>query len=465
MLYDSESGAMTIAVCGDTMLSRRLAVYREAPFLALRDLLRSADVAFTNLEGTARHYHEGNPSPWDGTFMTTEPHLLEELKWFGINLVSCANNHAYDYGDGGVLANLRHLDAAGLVHAGTGRNEREARAPAYLDTPQGRVALVAATASFDEGSRAGAQRPDMQGKPGVSGLGHSVTCVVPRPVFETLQEMSRGLGLEAEKARRRRFGFFPAATLAPEPEGELRLLGRRFVAGDEYAVRSTPNQRDLEEILRQVAEARRQADWVIVSIHSHEMGGASSQTALDRADQVDPADFVRAFTHHCIDEGAHVVVGHGYHMALGMELYRNRPIFFSLADFILQNETVRFFPGYAYQLYEMGPEAGPADILDLRSENNTKAHPGDPLYWRTVCAVCRFAGGELAEVSLHPVESGHGKPRAQRGRPMLAEGETAREILERMVKLSRPFDTEVAIEDMRGVVRGRTPAAGMETPT
>ncbi len=465
MLYASESGAITIALCGDTMLSRRLAVYGEAPFLALREILRGADVAFTNLEGTARHYHEGSPSPWDGTFMTTEPHLLEDLKWFGVNLVSCANNHAYDYGDDGVLANIRHLDVAGLVHAGTGRNEREARSPAYLDTPHGRVALVAATASFDEASRAGVQRPDLQGKPGVSGLGYSTTYVVPGAVFAALREMSGGLGLEAEKARRRRFGFFPAATLAPEPEGELRLLGRRFVAGDGYAVRTSPNQRDLEEIVRQVAEARRQADWVIVSLHSHEMGGPSSQTALDRADQVDPADFVRTFAHRCVDEGAHVVVGHGYHMALGMELYRDRPIFYSLADFILQNETVRFFPGHAYQLYELGPDAGPADILDLRSENNTKAHPGDPLYWRTVCAVCRFAGGELAEVSLHPVESGHGKPRAQRGRPMLAGGETARQILERMAKLSRLFDTEVAVEAMRGVARPKAPAPAMEAPT
>ena len=56
--------------------------------------------------------------------MTTEPKLLEDLKWLGINMVSCANNHAFDYGEGGVLANIRHLDEAGIVHAGTGKTSR-----------------------------------------------------------------------------------------------------------------------------------------------------------------------------------------------------------------------------------------------------------------------------------------------------------------------------------------------------
>ena len=57
----------------------------------------------------------------------------------GVNLVSCANNHSYDYGEGGVLTNLKHLRHSDLVHAGTGRNLSEARAPAYMDTPNGRV--------------------------------------------------------------------------------------------------------------------------------------------------------------------------------------------------------------------------------------------------------------------------------------------------------------------------------------
>ncbi|HKY06829.1 MAG TPA: CapA family protein, partial [Candidatus Binatia bacterium] len=170
MTYQAQNGSFTIALAGDTMLTRKLTPFKEKSFLALRELLRGADAAFANLEGTVHTWDEGTPGITQGTFMTTEPRLLEDLKWFGINMVSCANNHAFDYGEGGVLANIKHLDDAGFAHAGTGRNLAEARAPAYLDTANGRVALVAATATFRAWNQAGEQRPDLRGRPGINPL-------------------------------------------------------------------------------------------------------------------------------------------------------------------------------------------------------------------------------------------------------------------------------------------------------
>ena len=134
MIYQADKGDFAIALTGDTMLTRRLTPFKEERFLALREILRGADAAFANLEGTVHIWDEGTPGITQGTFMTTEPKLLDDLKWLGINLVSCANNHAFDYGEGGVFANIKHLHQAGLAHAGTGRNLAEARAPAYLDT-------------------------------------------------------------------------------------------------------------------------------------------------------------------------------------------------------------------------------------------------------------------------------------------------------------------------------------------
>lgn len=122
MLYDSEKGEISIALTGDLMLTQRLSVFKEDRFLQFRELLRSADVAFANLEGSVHEYDEGTPNLIRGTFMTTEPKFLEDIKWFGFNIVSCANNHAFDYGEGGVLANNHHLDEYGIPHAGTGRN-------------------------------------------------------------------------------------------------------------------------------------------------------------------------------------------------------------------------------------------------------------------------------------------------------------------------------------------------------
>src|SRR6185369_17319830 len=175
------------------MLTRKLIPFGEERFLALREVLRGADVVFANLEGTVHTWDEGTPGITQGTFMTTDPKLLDDLRWLGINLVSCANNHAFDYGEDGVLANLKHLDAAGMVHAGTGKNLAEARAPGYLDTANGRVALVAATARFRPWNQAGEQRPDLRGRPGINPLGFQTTYSVDAKAFEQLQRVNHGL--------------------------------------------------------------------------------------------------------------------------------------------------------------------------------------------------------------------------------------------------------------------------------
>ncbi|MGH7928607.1 MAG: CapA family protein, partial [Candidatus Binatia bacterium] len=98
MLYAAEQGNFTLALAGDTMLTRKLMPFKEERFLALRKILAGCDAAFANLEGTVHTWDEGTPGITQGTFMTTEPSLLEDLKWLGINVVSCANNHAFDYG-------------------------------------------------------------------------------------------------------------------------------------------------------------------------------------------------------------------------------------------------------------------------------------------------------------------------------------------------------------------------------
>lgn len=41
-----------------------------------------------------------------------------------------------------------------------------------------------------------------------------------------------------------------------------------------------------------------------------------------------------------IDAGAGVVVGHGPHVLRGIEVYKRRPIFYSLASFIFENDLV-----------------------------------------------------------------------------------------------------------------------------
>ena len=114
----------------------------------------------------------------------------------------------------GEFSTLKHLDNAGLSHAGTGRNLAEARAPGYLDTPRGRLALVSATATYRPWNRAGAQRPDLKGRPGVNPLGFQTTYAVDPRAFQELRRTSSALGLHLGKERNR--GHFYSAKEIPD---------------------------------------------------------------------------------------------------------------------------------------------------------------------------------------------------------------------------------------------------------
>ena len=453
MVYDAEKGNFAIALTGDSMLTRKLSNFAEPAYLKLAQTLRGADACFGNLESTVRAWDEGSPAisrMGRGTFMTTEPALVPEMKWLGLNLLSCANNHAFEYGEEGVLATLRHLDSGGLAHAGTGKNLAEARAPGYLDTNNGRVALVAANGTSGRSwisapwGKAGSQRPDHGGRPGVNPLGFDTTFVVDPKSFEDLERIERELGYDPEKERDKR---------ADSAEKSIDFRGNRFVAGEGFSVCSTADAHDLEENLRWISEARRQADWLVVSLHWHEFGGQSLRTARGVTECEEPAEFVTDFAHRAIDAGADLFVGHGPHVPLGVEIYKAKPIFYSLGNFIFQNETVKSFPADAYERFGLDERATPADWWDARTDHGKKGHPANPLYWENFVAVCEFADRKFSAAKLYPIDQGHGRPRGQRGRPVLADGAVAERVLSRLQRLSKRYGTQVEVKDGLGVIR------------
>ena len=449
MLYDAESGNFVLALLGDVMPTRRLSVFREERYLKLKETLAAADATFANLETTVHEYLQGHQGISGGTYMTTEPRLLDELKWLGVSFVSCANNHAFDYGEEGVVATMRYLDAAGIPHAGTGRNLREARSPAYVDTPRGRVALIAATATFSPQSIAGEQRPDVPGRAGLNPLRHSVRYMVDPKSFEELRRIGAGLGFDAARTRRGRQGERSARA---EKDNEYEFGRLRFVAGEGFAVPTAIHAGDLQENVRQVEEARRMADWVVVSLHCHDMGGPNLLTAQARSELEELADFSVEFAHRVIDAGADLFIGHGPQMPLGVEIYRDRPIFHSLGSTIFELETPRFLPQEAYARYGLGNDTGPADFADTRYQNDTVGHPSDPANWKQAFATCEFRGKKLSSIDLYPLDLGFGKPRWQRGRPMFADPQLGEEIITRIARLSRKYGTDMSWRDGRGVI-------------
>src|SRR6185503_15751771 len=72
---------------------------------------------------------------------------LDSRKALSFNMLSLSNNHADDLGQLGLLSTIEEVARRGIAHAGTGRTAAEATAPGYLETPPGRVALVAMASS------------------------------------------------------------------------------------------------------------------------------------------------------------------------------------------------------------------------------------------------------------------------------------------------------------------------------
>ena len=418
-----------MAFTGDCLVTRHIAVHREARFLGLASTLRGADVAFTNAE-TLFHEYEGAPIPESGpygTYAACDPRVIEDLRSLGIDMVATANNHCVDYGETGVMVNLASLDAYGMPHAGTGRTLSEAVAPAYLDTPRGSVALIAVTLTMPPADhRAGDPRGRTKGRPGANVVRHTVTHVVPRSVMATLREMGEGIGLG------RQF----------RDSGEyVDLFGQRFVIGDNYGKLSLANEFDVHLNLKSVSDARRLADWVVVSIHCHEGGMTRDE----------PADFARKFALDCIDAGADVVFGHGPHLDRGIELYKGKPILHSLGNFVLHNDLIKWQPADLFQRFGLPADATTADIYDRRS--STRSSGADALEFQSSLVLVRFRAGQLREIELLPLDLGatNGR-RSQRGRPVLADGEVAEDVLRRVQSLSKAFGTEMEVANGRGIV-------------
>ena len=410
---------LTVSAAGDALITQRIAS-RDPGFLRLAEVIRSADARFVNLEGTL-HNFEGHPQATSGgTYVCGSPAIIDDLKAVGFNLYSAANNHMTDWGEGGIFGTLATLDRAGVVYAGLGRHLAEARTPRYLETAAGRVALLALASTFPPGANAGEQRPDCQGRPGINPLRFETTIAVDRATLEALAAIDHRLHFSAARQHSIQLGF-----QRPDPDGITTVLGQRFTVADPQGIRTEPHAGDLAGNLAWIHDARRQAEWVIVSVHAHEQ---------QNGDYQQPAEFIPAFCRAAVEAGADLVVGHGPHILRGMEMYRGRPIFYSLGNFIFQNETLWRQPQDFYERLGLPVTATPADLFDARGARGGFA--ADPAYWESMVPVVRFDGDRVDEIRLHPVTLGHGLPRAQRGGPVMAATDSGRAIIERVGRLS-----------------------------
>ncbi|MBI4339759.1 MAG: CapA family protein [Chloroflexi bacterium] len=445
--YDAQKRDISLAFGGDAMITRRMRPFKEDRFLQLVDILKAADCTVVNLEMLFHDYE----SSWQITAATptrSDPRNLQELKWMGIDAVTTANNHSYDFSEGGFLTTLAHCKEYELPQAGGGRNMDEARAPAFVDTARGRVAVLGATSSFSEQSRAGLGRPDFHGKPGINAVRHSVVHTVNRPVFDALKLANQELGYEESQAAARAFAF--SGNPHPmDPNTTQQFMGARFTLGEEFSRKTACDKEDLDGISKWIRAAKIHADWVVYGFHSHESGPTGE---VHGGGRTSPPDFLVEFAHWAIDQGCDAFVAHGPHHLKGIEIYKGKPIFYSLGNLIFENETVPWVPDEGYRHFDLGYQHTPADFQVARADQDRRGFPADPVYWRSVVPVVNFAGGVLREVRLYPIDLGFQRPIPQRGRPMLAHREHGTETLQWLQKLSEPYGTKINIDHGMGVI-------------
>ena len=430
-----EDQEFTMALTGDSIITRKLSVFREPQFLEMIELIRDADMAFTNLEML---FHDYEPYPMHssgGTYMRGDPQLAEELVWAGFDMVARANNHTGDYGVLGMNLTTKYVAEAGLVQAGAGASLYEAREAKYLQTHEARVALISVASTFPDHSRAGKSRGDIPARPGLNPLRHTSTRVLAADDFQTLSDALTEIGMRGggRGGRGGRGGQ------------RMNVFGTQVVSGEESGTRTTPNQEDMDEISAVVRSASNMADYTIVTIHAHESGRGRST----------PADFLVTFARAMIDAGADVMVGHGPHVLRGIEIYKGKPILYSLGDFLFQNETLLRLPAENYRTYGLGADKHVGDFNDSRYGMDQRGFPAQRETWESVVAVLDWRDGQLSAVRLHPISLGFGQPRTKRGRPMFADEELGGKILNDLIERSAPFGTRIDVVDGVGVIQIR----------
>jgi poly-gamma-glutamate capsule biosynthesis protein CapA/YwtB (metallophosphatase superfamily) len=244
------------------------------PFVRVGAELRAADLVFANLECCLYQPPGGHAVEHEGFY--ADPDIAGEALRIGrITAVGLANN--VNYGNAAIQGSIARLDRLGIAHAGAGADLTAARAPALVACGGRRIGILQRSSVYwPTNHEASAQ---------VGGIavirGHTAYQVPMHKTRPEIPPMNRP-------------GVPPLVVTWADPA---------------Y----------LAAFADDIAALRPAADIVVASCH----WGLGEEVL----------DYMREIAHAAIDAGADIVIGHGPHYSLPVELYRERPIFYGLGSF------------------------------------------------------------------------------------------------------------------------------------
>ena len=422
---------MKFTAVGDILCQKRLARgYRG--FEEIKSFIEQGDARFFNLETTVNREGECYGNQFSGgTYIRCNPEVAADMLEFGFNLTTFNNNHAMDFAHEGLIKTIENMDALGIVHGGVGMNLDSASAPVYLETPEGRVALIATNTSFNPALMAGAQSRRIKGRPGINGINITRKIVVPKEDFENIKRIGELSEVNAPKNVTRAEGYYPYP-----PEDVAELGDMLFKLGDSHGLLYEPKLEDVERVKASIREAKLSADYVMLSIHSHQLVGSDKTTV---------PDFLKMLAHEFIDAGADAIVGHGPHLLRAIEVYRERPIFYSLGDFLIELYDVPIAPEDFYKSYGMTSASPTIELLRRRSADFSRGLMEDRRMLESVIPFWETErDGTLRSLILMPVKASKGESKGLEGLPQPA---TELGFIEDLAKMSKEFGVTIEMKD------------------
>ncbi|WP_025681346.1 CapA family protein [Paenibacillus massiliensis] len=441
---------MKFLVTGDALFSSSNLYKTMDPKLVA--LLNEADEVFTNAEFVTPRKNTA-PASGRGYQTSVRPKALDEFKHLNIRYISFANNHTGDYGVEGIVDTIEEAEQRELIPLGVGLSLHDARKPVFIDTPDGRIAIITIDVTRSEVFAASNPGNGVPARPGVNPLRWSRTYVVNNQDFDSLKEISQRIGIASSMEEGKKIETFKSKSENHFEFGSLFEGYLTFEKGDDPRVKTTAHEGDQQEILRSIRDAKERSDFVFISLHTHE--GENENWYSDY-----PAEFIQTFAHQAIDAGASCVFGHGAHFTRGIELYHGQPIFYNIGSLFMEFEagesiiSPEMFTAYGYPEHE-----APSTL----HKNRTKDSEGN---WQGFYSDRKFSENflitfdlsveekrfdyELIPIDLqltHPIVT-------KRGLPVLASKDATKSLVERLNAISKErYNTEIVYQNEQLTLR------------